>query len=328
MLAPIITLTPLPGLVPSDEPPDPIVSASSFFSKPDAYASPEPLPNVLYLDDYIGRIHLAMAQPWPSLRQLEHKYPGETLIIAGGGPSIKDPETLSLIRKLHKKRGVKIIAPNRSHDFLISKGIIPDFGVVIDWGSHVAGYIKKWQRDTKYIIGHQVAPETYKVWSDAPIKPHIVFVEANCGEYDVLRNQYPERRDWICIGGKNTIGMRCLEIGGILGFRNFELVGFDSCYRDGKLYGYHKGYIEEESAADFTLAYPNGSGARTFRANASMAKQLNGFCLEMQEMDARIAAKKMPRMKVRVWGDGALPYAAKIMSEGGFKVVTQMEIPR
>ncbi len=285
----------------------------------------EALPNALFMPDYIGRIHTAMAQPWPSLRAIEHKYLNETLIIVGGGPSVRDPETLSLIRRLHRKRDHKIIAPNRSHDFLVSHGIIPDFGVVIDWGSHVADYIKRWQRDTKYIIGHQAAPETYRAWRNAGITPYMVFVEANCGEYDVLRFQYPERRDWICVGGKNTIGMRCLEIGGIMGFRQFELVGFDSCYRDGKLYGYSKSYIEEESAKNFTLALPDGSKPRTFRANASMRKQCGGFMLEMQEMDRMVTQKKMPAMHVRVHGDGAVPYAAAIMAASGFRCVSHAE---
>ncbi len=144
----IIQFTALPSLAPEVN----LLAHSRKHVQARALTEPGPIPhewmpNVLYVGDFLGRIHLAMNSGWPSLKKLDAAYLGETLIIAGGGPGLRD--ALPEIRRLHRKRGVKIIAPNKSHDFLVANGITPDFGVLIDWGSHVAGYIKRWQKRNK-----------------------------------------------------------------------------------------------------------------------------------------------------------------------------------
>lgn len=97
------------------------------------------------LSEVMARVHAAMARAAPSLAVLKDTQPNGTLIICGGGPSIGDVSQLKKIRAL-AKRGGKIWAVNKTHDYLLSKGITPWAGCLLDPMPWVAGYITKPQK--------------------------------------------------------------------------------------------------------------------------------------------------------------------------------------
>lgn len=269
---------------------------------------------------FIGRLHKMFAWNFPSLEALQHKYLGWRLILCGSGPSLTDPWTLSEIRKLHKKRHTLLMAPNMAHDTLAKHGIIPDFGVVIDHGSHCAGYIKKFYPNTKYIIGHQAAPETFQAWA-AHTKPYTVVV-ASIGydEVGIMRREYPGR-PWARAGGKSTVGLRALPMAEIMGFREFDLFAFDSCYRGdprigpetGRLHAMEKPIVDQREIIEVMFESRDLKYARSFVTNRNMGRQLYEFQETVEESEMLARTGRQAHLKIRVHGDGAIPFIAAIM---------------
>ena len=76
----------------------------------------------------------------------------------------------------------------------------------------------------------------------------------------------------LAVGGGTTSGLRAINIGYLLGFRNFVLYGYDSCNRaDGlkRFTGEHTG-----PAIDIWVGGPSG---KKFNCNMAMAQQANEF---------------------------------------------------
>lgn len=86
------------------------------------------------------RLGTSLEMDLPSVAALKGKYTGQKLIVCGGGASLE--RTLADIRRARRlSRRVKILAVNKTHDWLIEKGIVPDFGVMMDPRVHLVDYM-------------------------------------------------------------------------------------------------------------------------------------------------------------------------------------------
>ena len=198
------------------------------------------------VEEYLGRIRSGQTcgmQSAISLHNAEHS--GDptrpaTLIIAAGGPSLAN--NLGELRKL-VKRGAKVIAVNKTHDYLVKRGIPVDYAALLDPKDWVADYIdptlkesrsvrKEMGRgwvDTKYLIAsqcHDLTINKFKRRKDS----YLYHAAAGLGEKDVLKNEF-KGQPWICITGGSVIGLRAINLGYGLGFRKFHTFGLDGSAR-------------------------------------------------------------------------------------------------
>lgn len=243
----------------------------------------------------------------PSLSQMGDLYYGGDAIIVGSGMSL-DPYYVAE----RQAAGARVFAVNRSHDYLIAHGVIPDFAVMLDPNVRVAGYQTPNRRVT-YIFGTSVDKGVWIRFLTAGIKP-FVFVPAMTATHPEDLSRALPGHDMCFIGGPTTVGLRTVNICGWMGFRNPELHAFDSCYAPGYdgltktgLYSVDKPKTYHDSRNDSVVA---GNGDKlTFVTNGAMARQVIGFAgmlkdLPDMEHHGRIG------MSLRVSGDGVIPWMA------------------
>lgn len=267
----------------------------------------------IHFDEYIGRVHSSMARDLPSLALLKDAEPGGTLLICGGGPSIGDLEQIKAIRKL-AKRGAKIWAVNKTHDFLLTKGITPHYGCLLDPMPWVAGYIAKPRSDVIYAIASQVHADVFKSLAGQRVYLWHAGVDYGGVGYptDILENQY-RGRDWLVIPGPTTVGLRSILVGYALGFRKFHLFGLDSSMRLGdvsaRLHAYDKPKPRDAEEGWVTLRTKKGE--QRFYTNSHMARQATDFEETMERIGDMVREGKMQPISVTVHGDGLIPALAE-----------------
>jgi hypothetical protein len=254
----------------------------------------------------------AKARNWPGLKLGEFK--NETLIICGGGPSIGELEQIKQIRALQKKGG-KVLAINRTHDWLFTKGIVPWAGILLDPVPAVANYICP-RRGVRYYVGSQCHPDTFSVF-DKPDLQKVIWHAASI----------PELQEWltpheriVCVPANgSTCGLRSILLGYLLGFREIHLFGMDSSYpvKDGKIVtegGKPKlhAYSKPEAIHDvreMVIPYPDGE--KVYYGNTMMLSQADEFQEFLLVRDRGLESGMLEPHKLYVHGYGVIPDIAR-----------------
>lgn len=143
-------------------------------------------------------------------------------VLVAPGPSVRD--FLPAIKR-HRLAGHSIVGITSGHDWLMENGIVPDYAVGIDPLPEQKRWFQKKNGLTQYFIASQCHPDTFD---------H--FVGCNVAMFHLYIKQgqtYPPDADLIT--GGTTAGLRAITLFYALGFRRFELYGYDSCLKDGQL---------------------------------------------------------------------------------------------
>ena len=145
-------------------------------------------------------------------------------IIVCGGPSLRNNKVLRKIRSLANNSKYYLFTMNGAHDFLLSKGIVSDYCVVFDACKEIADLIEKPIKRTTYLVASRCDPNLFKKLEGG----NIILWDANdnVGEQQLLSDL---KIKWLLIGGGVSAGLRTLSICYILGYRQFEIFGMDSC---------------------------------------------------------------------------------------------------
>ncbi len=170
--------------------------------------------------------------------------------ICAGGPSLRKE-----IKKI-KRLGKMVVSVNGTHDYLLSKGVQPDIFVLTDPQAHCTRFVKNPQRQVVYLIAAHCDPAVF---------------DALVG-YTVLV-WYPldyELPVPVSIGGGTTVGLRAINIGYTLGYRDIHLYGFDGCVRQS-----HHAYPQPQNDGD-EIRDVKWRG-KTFRMTDWMCAQAENF---------------------------------------------------
>ena len=288
-------------------------------------------------DEYLARLRRGQRFGMQSLLKLvacEHsrdwKNPA-TVCIVGGGPSLADE--VGALRRLIK-RGAKVLAVNKSHDWLLRRGLRCDYAALLDPKDWVAGYIdltlaadpathrragKFWQAP-KYLIASQCHDDVlnkFKGRSDA----YMWHAAAGLGESEILKTEFP-RELWVNIAGASVIGLRAVGLAHGLGFRKMHLFGIDGSMKPPatkgeapRLYAYDKPHIDR-TWKTFEVKLTSG-WARPFMANHHMARSVYEFEDSMRDWDRQISEGRMEPFNVLVHGDP--DYSAIAMVAAGMR---------
>lgn len=269
----------------------------------------------------LENLESARSRDWPFVRINEFK--NGTVVICGSGPSIGKVENIKRIRKLQKS-GAKVHAINRCHDFLCSKGIVPDSASLLDPIPHVATYIKP-RKNVDYFVGFQCHPDTFDVF-DRPSINHFIWF---CRTTDILDSQLtPKELAYAVPSRTSTNGLRSVMLNYMRGFRSFHLFGFDSSYETiidangveqialgsdgkGKLHAHAKPETIHDVKTTKVLER-SGDGERViyekdYFANSAMLAQATEFQDLIDDIRGGIQANLMDDIKLYVHGDGLIP---------------------
>jgi uncharacterized Rossmann fold enzyme len=200
----------------------------------------------------------AIARGYPQIKEAQPAKTGAILLVASA-PSVKGQ--LELIKKM-KAAGSPIVAIKGAHDWLIDNGVIPDYALAIDPQEHRIAFYKP-QPNVHYMIASQCHPAMFD----------------NLDGYQVtLWHPYVKKgqdrpKNCMLIGGGTTSGLRAISLFYVLGYRQFELFGFDSC-NDGELLRVNGEGLKEGDKLIEVKIDPQGE---TFYCNTAMALQAEHF---------------------------------------------------
>lgn len=278
------------------------------------------------------RAHYAKTRfvAYPSVAKFEGLWAGRKLVIVGGGYSLK--KSFARVRQMKKlSKKVCIASVNKSHDWLIKRGIIPDFGVLVDPRKHVINYMTP-HKDVMYLLGLSLDDAVFEKFEKAGAGMAVWVPLSDDQDKPFILKHYPPERGFAhaFISGLSTVGFRTVSLGSVLGFTDFELHGFDSCYAPfatnaqmveaygaarGKsppkiegLYAYDKPESDYEMH-DFTFEAHDGATFRFF-ANNNMAIQARQYAEYLQKPNLYYRDGAPVVQRVKLAGDGVIPWMA------------------
>lgn len=240
-------------------------------------------------DDAIYRnVRINGALDLPILQRVT-PHDGHAVIVAGG------PSAADFIEELRwrQSEGQHIFAMNGTASWLLKKGIVPDFHVIMDARPWNSRFIEGDERTTLYLAS-QCDPSVFK----AAKGRNVVLFHRDCGG----NSGHLEKRATVPLGFGTTVGVTAIQIAHELGYKKIHLYGFDSCYREGEGHAYTQPENDGEQIIDVTVA------GRPFKCSPWMVRQAEEF----RELAAGFAETDST---VTIHGDGLLAWIAKKLSE-------------
>jgi hypothetical protein len=191
----------------------------------------------------------------PELTLAPIKHDGNIVLVASGWSM---PDYIDEI-KAHRRAGRPIVAVKAAHDFLVENGVNPDLWINLDPRDRTNG-IQRLNDHTVYMPASRCPPSTFDY-----LKGRKVLLWHSWAEGPEMTAIGGGK---LAVGGGTTSGLRAVNIGYLLGFRNFTLYGYDSCNRaDGV-----KRFTGDKAGASIDVFVD-----RKFNCNLAMAQQANEF---------------------------------------------------
>jgi predicted O-methyltransferase YrrM len=147
-------------------------------------------------------------------------------VIASAGPSLYS--YLPKVKQLQEK-GARIVCVKHAHDLLIEKGIIPWACVLLDPRGHVQDFIENPHPEVNYFVASMCHPSTFDRLREKNAKVWLYHAGVGAGEDKLIGELVKDRASFL-IGGGPASAIRAIDLLSHLGFRKFDLFGFDACY--------------------------------------------------------------------------------------------------
>lgn len=216
----------------------------------------------------------------------------KTAILCSGGPSFKDliPE----IKKKARRKNTVLFTVKSAHDHLIEKGVIPWACVLLDPRAHVVDFIETPHPDVRYFVASMCHPTTIDNLLQKNARVYGYHALVGAGEDQVVK----QRGGGSMIGGGSTAAVRAISVLSMLGFRKFDLYGYDSCY-EGKPEKTHG--VKEKEAMKVNVS------GRDFWTDAELVAQAQDFERLLKEGGHK-------GIDLNVHGDGMIQHIWTLMS--------------
>ena len=210
-------------------------------------------------------------------------------VIVGGGPSLK--ETLFYIRGMQLS-GCVVFATGNTYRYLAENWIQADAHVLLDARPENVEFVPN--NSVPKLYASQCAPGVLdRAGAD------LIAWHAYQPCYNDLVANHPSGE--VQIGGGTTVGLRTISLAYALGFREFRLFGFDSCYRES-----HHAYPQTLNDGERTIQAQ--VAGRTFTCAPWMMAQAEEF----KELVGTLVSSGC---MLSVYGDGMLQAITQQMSQ-------------
>ena len=215
--------------------------------------------------------------------------------IACGGPSLKT-HLKTLRRQVDK--GFKLVTVNGTHDYLLDKGFTPSLFMMVDARQWNVRFVQRPIESCTYFISSQCHPDVFEALKDHD-KVYIFHIDVGADDSPTVKilDKYYFKR-YIKVVGGSTVTVNALVLLHHLGFRYYDIFGFDSCFLNGK----HHSYNQPENTE------------KAYRVVAKWAGKEKVFycaCWQVRQMyDFQMLIRAIPKdyFKCRVHGAGLISY--------------------
>lgn len=228
--------------------------------------------------------------------------------LACGGPSLK-----TNLKKLRNQvnKGFKLATVNGSHDFLLSEGFRPSIQILVDAREFNARFVQHPIDTCHYFISSQCHPSVFEALKDHD-RVYIFHLDIGRGKKDEDGNLLPPSeadeilskyylKKFIVVSGGSTVTLNSLVLLRQLGFRYFDIYGFDSCFIKGEDHSYDQ---PENKEKPVRVVARWGGQERVFYCAAWMVRQAYDFQM-------LIRAIPDDWFKCRVHGSGLIAHMMK-----------------
>ena len=236
------------------------------------------------------------------LRQLKcfEEQADQKVVVLCGGPSLND--YVDEIKE-HKKNGAKIITMNGTYGWAREHDLWPVTQFMIDARAFNSRFIEPVDEQNLYCMASQVDPDLIdKLPADRTFLFHANLDEGSIEIANELVGKLYE--DWFPITGGSTVGLRTLPALKMLGYRDIEVYGFDSCWRgesdvpEGDM-RHHAFDQEENDVTSERVAMATVEG-RKFMLEPWMLTQAHEYMT--------IKARVLQGMNIKIHGNGLIAW--------------------
>lgn len=202
-------------------------------------------------------------------------------VVCGSGPSLNDH--MDKVRALRADPNVDVFALNGCAAHLDNNGLRPDYQVIADARERTAELVGPAR---EHLFASQVHPACFERAPDARIW--------HFDNGDMESQLPPYERSYALIGAAGSVGNCALGLAWAMGYRRFELFGYDSSHRDNRSHAFYQPMNDFEPYGRFPF---NG---KDYLCSYTMRSQVGMFMLIAREL-------MQEGCTLTVHGDGILP---------------------
>lgn len=240
------------------------------------------------------------------------RHDGRVVIVAYG-PSLA--HTWRTIATERKAFGAKIVTVSGAHDFLIERGIVPDYHIEVDPREHKAFFTKNSHPDVTYWIASCCHPKLIDNLIENNRKLALWHVYNSDMDRKIVDDGGPDPGGWLICGG-GSVGCRSVNVMYTQGYRTFSVYGMDCSFTpDGDQ---HAGAHSGKPHHDWNIRIGN----RWFRSSANLVYTARGFIQNFKVLRQASAANNEPlvdgsdsHVELYLHGDGLLANMVNAISE-------------
>ncbi len=227
-----------------------------------------------------------------------HPARGGKAVIVGAAPSVRDH--LDQIKKLAGDPQNIVFAINDANDLLMDNGIIPHGNVLFEVAVDYKEFQRRHHPDITYYIHSFAHPTTFEHFRDKKVILWHCFSDEK--QHNELLKHF-KNKHFMVGGGSSTTLVKTIPICMFLGYREFDLFGFDSSFPDENATHFNGApYKNFWKSMDIVVQIKNDGGIleKKFRTMAYLARQADEF--------RRMCEHFAWMTKIRVHGEGLLPW--------------------
>jgi hypothetical protein len=200
------------------------------------------------------------------------RHDGRVAIVAYG-PSLKD--TYHYLLTERKAFGTKIVTTSGAHDFLIDRGIVPDYHVEVDPREHKAWFTRNSNPNVDYYIGSCCHPKLIDNLVNNERKLALWHVFNSETDFKISDPDGPDPGAWLVSGG-GSVACRAVNLFYTQGYRSFSIYGMDCSFSNSG----------EQHAGEHSGKKQHGwsvrLGDRWFNSSANLVATARGFLQNMK----------------------------------------------
>jgi hypothetical protein len=227
--------------------------------------------------------------------------------IVGFGPSLH--QTWHYLQTERRAFGAKIVTVSGAHDFLISRGVIPDYHVEVDPREHKCFFTRNPHPDVTYWVASCCHPKLVDNLVEKDVKRALWHLYNSDNDFKIVRPKDGPDPGGLLVCGGSGVGARAVSLFVCQGYRSISLYGMDCSFAndDGAQHAAeHTGKLKPEWTVRVRDRWFRSSAQMVYMAR-SMVDQLRSVEVSCKQWGEPFIEGTTNHCEFFFHGDGLLP---------------------